>query len=100
MQCVGIFGDAPGDEAAANSRIARASPFSLYPVSITVAAAKKAHAPRLADGSGQSAAGDQVHRREQNRMFDVEQFRKAIANGHYRLPQTGYFAFHLEVSRR
>jgi hypothetical protein len=41
-------------------------------VGVAIAAADQAETTRLTDGGGELSAGDEVHGREQDRVFDPE----------------------------
>jgi hypothetical protein len=77
-----MFGKTPGDEAAADPGVARAVPFSVDPVAVAITAAEQTEATGLADRRRQPAAGDEIHRREQNWVQDSEHLSQAVLNGH------------------
>ena len=68
-----MFREAPGNEAAADARIARRHELALQPFAIAIAAAHQAKAAGPAHRRGKLAVRDHIHRREQHRMFDAEQ---------------------------
>ena len=73
VEQVGFLRKAPGDEPAADPRVAGSREFPLEPVRVAVAAADQPKAAGLAHGCGEPAVRDEVHRREQDRVFDPEQ---------------------------
>jgi hypothetical protein len=72
----------PGDEAAADPGVARALPFLVKPVAVTIASAEKSEPACVADRRREPAAGDEVHWSEQNRVLNSERLRQPILNGH------------------
>ena len=77
-----MFGKTPSDEAAADPGVARAALFSVDPVAVAITAAEQTEPTGLADRRRQPAAGDEIHRREQNWVLDSEHLSQAVLNGH------------------
>ena len=82
LQDLGPLRETPGNEAAADPGVSRALPFSVKPVAIAVASAKQSEPACVADCGGEPAAGDEVHRSEQDRVLNSERLRQTIVNGH------------------
>ena len=72
IQELWMLREAPGDEAATNSRITGASPFAFDPTVISVTATEQAQAACVADCGGEPTARDEVHWSQQNRVLDAE----------------------------
>ena len=82
VQYLWVLGEAPCDEAAADSGIACAIPLAIDPVGVAIATAKKTEAAGLADSRRRSASGNEIHRGKQNRMLNVEHPRQPVLEGH------------------
>ncbi len=80
-----VLGKAPGDEAAADARIAGGSEFPCDPFGVAIAATKDAEPAGLGDRGREHAVRHDIHRREQHRMLDAEQRRDAGRDGHVEL---------------
>jgi hypothetical protein len=74
----------PGDEAAPNPGVARALPFLVKPVAVTIASAEQSEPTCVADGRREPAAGDEVHRSEEDGVLNSQRLRQTILNGHAR----------------
>ena len=70
----------PGDEAAADARIAGGYEFVIEPRRIAIAAADQPEPARRRDGGGEPAPRHAAHGREQDGVPDVEPFREARAD--------------------
>ena len=66
---------APGDEAASNTGVARSRPFPIDPVAITVATTEESEAAGMAYCRREAAARDYVHGGEENRVLNFERLR-------------------------
>ena len=82
LQYLRPFGETPGDEAAADPGVARALPFSVKPIVVTIASAEQSEPACVADRRREPAAGDKIHRSEQNRVLNSQRLRQTILNGH------------------
>ena len=69
-----LLGKAPGDEADAEGigYVRKLGCLLLEPRLVTVAAAKNAEPASGADGRGEARAGNDIHRRRQDRMLDAQ----------------------------
>jgi len=82
VQQAWAFGEAPGDEAAADPGVAGERPLPVDPVAIAVAAAEQSEAAGMGHRRGEPAAGDRVHGGEQNRVLDAECLCQPVPDGH------------------
>jgi hypothetical protein len=85
IQELWMLREAPGDEAATNSRITGESPFAFDATVISVTATEQAQAACEADCGGEPTARDEVHWSQQNRVLDSEYPGQSIADGHLSL---------------
>ena len=82
LQDFGPVSETPGDESAPDPGVARALPFSVKPIAVTIASAEQSEPASVADRRREPAAGDEVHRSEQNRMLNSQHLRQTILDGH------------------
>jgi len=82
IQQVRVLRETPGDEPTPDPRITRMNPFRLNPITVSIPATEQAQAAGMADCGGEPPASNDVHRCEQDRMFDAEYLCQAIADGH------------------
>ena len=82
------LGKAPGDEADAEGIgcVCKLGGLLLQPRFVAVAAAQNAEPAGGADGRGEPRAGNDVHRRRQDRMLDAQSERSMACDRHVRLP--------------
>ncbi len=71
-QQLGLAGQGPGDEAAADPRVAGSGEFPIEPGGIAVAAADQAEAAAGRDRRCQPPAGGAAHRGQQDRQPDIQ----------------------------
>jgi hypothetical protein len=70
----GVTGQAPRDEAESDSCAAGLADFRSQPFGVAITDADQAQAARGGDRRSEPPPGDQGHRREQDRVFDPEEF--------------------------
>ena len=74
VQQIGLFGEAPGNEADAEriGDIGKPGCLLLQPRSVAITAAENTKPAGGADGHGETCAGNEIHRRRQDRMLDAQ----------------------------
>ena len=87
----GFLRQTPGDEADAerSGAIFQLRGLRFEPGAIPIAAAKDAEAAGFTHRPGQPAAGDRVHRRQQDRMPDAQKCRQIRTDRHAFAPSSG-----------
>jgi hypothetical protein len=87
VQQAGLLCKTPSDEPTSDARITCLTPFPFDPFTVSITPTKQTQPARVADCGGKPPTGNEVHRGEQDRMFNAEYLGQPIGDGHQFLLQ-------------